>query len=66
MTVEQVRERVAEIEASVGDDETAHGMEDRLYLDLLRAIAEGRCADPAACAAEAIKADELDFARWCA
>lgn len=64
MTPGQVAERVAAIR--VGDSEAAHGMEDRLHQDVLRAIAAGECADPAACATEALQTLNIKFERWCA
>ncbi len=69
MDVEQVKKRVESIryEGMVKrDHEAAHCEEDHLRADLLRAIAAGECADPAACAAEALKTEDMDFQRWCA
>ncbi len=66
MTVDEVKKRVAYIEACKRDNEAAHSAEDEIHQDVLRAIAEGRCADPAACAAEALKSLDISFARWCA
>lgn len=65
MTPEEVKARVSEIRKMADDDEVAHGREDRLYLDVLTAIANG---DPngKALAEEAIKAAEIEFSRWCA
>lgn len=40
-TVEQVRERVAKIESWAEDDERAHNQQDKLYVDVLEAIAAG-------------------------
>ena len=57
---------MATIEASKGDDEGAHGMEDDLYIDLLSSIAAKTCSDPVGCAVEALKARQIHFARWCA
>lgn len=48
------------------DDEVAHAAEDALHRATLRAIAEGRCEEPKACAAEALRSLALDFERWCA
>jgi hypothetical protein len=61
-----VRERVEAIREAAEDDEFAHGLEDSLYEDILRAIADGRCLDPVACATEALKTRDINFARWCA
>lgn len=66
MTVDDVRGRLGEIRELAGDDEAAHGREDRLYIDVLTAIAAGECDDPKALAAEALQALEIDFSRWCA
>lgn len=69
MNVHDVRARIsgiAGIAESPGDDQVAHGMEDRLWSDVLEAIANGTCDDPKACAAEALKTIDIHFARWCA
>lgn len=66
MTPEDVARRVKAIAECRGDDEAAHGMEDRLHWDVLQAIAAGHATDPAGCAAEALKSSQIDFARWCA
>ena len=66
MTPDDVRDAVALIKKCTHDNEAAHAQEDDLYLRLLRAIADGSCSDPAACAREAIKTQEADFQRWCA
>ncbi len=66
LTKEHVIQRVADIAASAGDDEGAHGMEDKLHQDVLQAIAMGTCDDPVGCATEALKTLSIDFARWCA
>lgn len=62
MKVEDVRARVAKIVASKGDYDIAHGMEDDLFLDVLKAIAAG-AKEPKALAAEAIKSADIDFPR---
>lgn len=61
-----VRERVDAIEAVRGDDEAAHSMQDRLFADLIRSMAEGRCVDVAGCAREALRVLDMQFDRWCA
>jgi hypothetical protein len=45
------------------DAESAHLAEDGLYVWVLRAIADGECADPAACATAALMANAVRFAR---
>ena len=64
LTVKDVIERVQKIFDIRDDDEMAHIYEDNLYLDVLKAIAEEKCDNPAACAREAVKADEIKFSRW--
>lgn len=65
MKVSDVLEKVQEI-AECGKNESspdAHIMEDKLFLDVLNAIANG-AKNPRALAAEAIKSAELTFSRW--
>lgn len=65
MTPEDVRRRTAEIRAIAarGDEEAAHGEEDRLHEDVLRAVAGG--AEKAAeLAAEALRTRKIAFARY--
>ena len=42
----------------------AHLAEDQLYIALLKAIAEGRCDDPATCARIVLQTQDLNFPRW--
>lgn len=68
LTLAEVREAVKSIEALIWDYESAHSLEDELYVKVLRAIAAGGLSEGhgAALAEEALKVRELDFARWCA
>lgn len=66
MTVEEIERRVEAIRDSAGDDEVAHGMEDRLRHDVLEAIANRKCDDPAECAGAVLRTTDIDFQRWCA
>jgi hypothetical protein len=66
MTVDEVKARVEEIRNMAGDDEAAHGMEDKLHQDVLRAIANRECPNPARLAYRALETKEIDFSRWCA
>lgn len=63
--LEEIRTRVARIEANRDDDETAHSQEDDLYTDVLRAIADG-APNASELAREALRTVDIDFARWCA
>lgn len=66
MTVNEIKSRIAAIEADKHLPDAAHCAEDGLHQDVLRAIADGECADPAACAAAALATLKISFARWCA
>lgn len=66
MTPAEVKARVDAIDAllaSTHDNEVAHGMEDALFVDVLKAISRG-AADPAGLARAALVANRLDYERW--
>lgn len=63
MTVEEVRQRVVEIDEISDDGELAHRREDGLFCDVLKAIAEG-APDAAALARAALESRELVFDRY--
>lgn len=56
---------VESIVISQGDYEQAHGLEDTLHLEALKAIAAGH-PNPIALAKVAISTEGMDFARCCA
>jgi hypothetical protein len=67
MTHAEVLERLADIRrvaVEEEDPEAAHGMEDRLMKDVLRAIASGEGDRPEVLATAALSVDTLDFPRW--
>lgn len=68
MDIKHVQAEIADIKASVSmrDYESAHALEDSLYVHVLLSIANGKCKDPAKLASAALKSSELDFPRWCA
>jgi hypothetical protein len=67
MTFQFIRDRVARIRvhADTGDYEAAHGEEDDLWRDVLRAIADG-ADNPRAMAREALETTHIDFERYTA
>jgi hypothetical protein len=65
VTPRDVAVRVLEIDRFAGDDERQHARADKLWRDVLHAIATGACDDPRALAAAALTVDEIGFARWC-
>jgi hypothetical protein len=66
MTIDEIKRRVEEIKTIAGDEERAHSLEDGLRNDVLLAISQDKCIDPAECAFEVLKSNEIDFQRWCA
>lgn len=64
MTKQDVIDALTDIRATARDDEHAHLKEDALYRNLLKAIADGTCNDPAGCAKLALTSAEIDFSRW--
>ena len=66
--LEYIQVRVDAIRDLTGDYEAAHSAEDRLYLELLTAIADARIPlrDVRAAAAIALKTQRFDFERYCA
>lgn len=61
-----VSDRVNEVSrlASEGDDEAAHVREDRLWKDVLEAIANDTADYPSMCAAIAVGTLDISFSRW--
>ncbi len=66
LSLKDVLDRVKKVADLRGDSEAAHGAEDDLHQEVLRAIADGICDDPAACARGALATLEIKFSRWCA
>lgn len=73
LTLKEVRKRVAEIRAAADDEETAHGLEDKLYEAVLREVAREivdidspTLKDRARMARAALRTKRLNFQRHCA
>lgn len=67
-TLQDVKDDVEAIKHYAGknrDPEAAHSMEDDMFVDVLRAIADG-APNAQEMAREALKSVALDFPRWCA
>ena len=70
MTVSEIQQRVEKIRDAAGDSEVAHGLEDDLHVDVLKAIADQDPHQPwvmndiRQLATEALKTREIDFSRW--
>jgi len=65
MDIDEARNRVEQIRSEKCDDELAHGHEDALWHDVLKAIAAGN-EDARELAKAALCTQEIVFARWCA
>lgn len=63
MRIEEARLRIEEIRREAGDDERAHALEDALYKDVLKAIAQG-ARNGRQLAAEVLTTDQIKFGRW--
>lgn len=60
MKKEELKDKVDRIISMRGDDEMAHGEEDNLHLEVIKAF----CPDWVV--AEIQRLSDADFARWCA
>lgn len=65
MNVSDILARIEAIENAGGDFEAQHSLEDQLYEDVLRAIANG-AENAQALAETALLSLRLDFPRYCA
>ena len=63
LTIDEVRRRTAGIDDIADDPETAHRQEDRLYRDVLNAIAAG-APNPAELAKAALVTQEYNLDRY--
>lgn len=68
MKPEDVKLRLEDIRSASGDPECAHGLEDRLRADVLKAIMRGKVKrkDIEAVCRLALATDNIEFPRWCA
>lgn len=66
ITVEMVRDVVEMIDRIKEDGDIAHSMQDKMFAAVLHAVATDRADNPREVCAEALKALEIDFARYCA
>ena len=63
MNTKFIKAAVKEIRTCAEDNETAHALEDELYINVLQAISEG-AENAKELATEALKAIEVKFTRW--
>lgn len=63
MTPQEIQKRVDAIRSKSRDSGEAHWMEDKLHQDVLLAIAENRCEEPAVCSRLALTTLDIDFDR---
>jgi hypothetical protein len=65
ITLKEVRIRIRAIRSASGDAEVQHSIMGTLYVDTLKAIADGH-KNPKRLASEALEAQKIPFPRWCA
>jgi len=64
-----IEDAIDVIQASAGDDEAAHGLEDKLRRDFIKSLADGEYGasmDLQISARLVLSTEDLDFKRWCA
>lgn len=66
MTLEEITQKIQQIEDAKHDDETAHSLEDDLHQAVLKSIANKTCPTPRTAAWLALTTLKIDFERWCA
>lgn len=69
MTTEEIKQRIQHIRDSRWDDESAHSLEDALYGDFIKHIAESGCSNPELISEQAkliLTTSTIRFSRWCA
>lgn len=66
LTIEEVRQEVANIEESKGDSEIAHEFEDTLYRKFIEHVAENGNKKLSEMAKECLKTQKIEFARYTA
>ena len=67
MDIEEVKQRLAEIEHLKHDNESAHAMEDSLMFDFIEAIKNKKyknIKEVITIATEISKVEDIDFQRW--
>jgi hypothetical protein len=68
MTLQDVKNRLDYIESIKDDDESAHGAQDDLFEDFIKAIVNNEIIinDLVEIAKEVLQVKKIDFCRWCA
>jgi len=69
VTIAEIKERIRAIEGEAeapGDPEVAHGLEDGLWEDVLRYLAQVAPAELGEIARLAVSTRDIDFPRWTA
>lgn len=64
MLIHEIQKRVDEIKVSASDDESAHGLQDKLYLDFIEFVAQTADKDLAEKAQLVASVDQIHFSRW--
>lgn len=64
MTIQEIRQKVLDINNFADDSERAHGMEDDLLIEVFEFIASGNCSNPKRYAEEALEVQKLSHEKW--
>jgi len=64
MTFKDIKEAVQDIELMKGDPESAHVLEDKLYLEAIKFVCKGGNLTPQM-ALKILETQSIDFERWC-
>lgn len=64
MTKQDIEDSLANIRKSSYSDETAHIMEDELYMRFVKHVADTAGGELAECAKLVLTTENIDFARW--
>lgn len=69
MEIKEIQDAIQEILANRDDPERAHSLEDKLYFNFIKSLADNPALDCdyiSRCAEEVLQTKTIKFARWCA
>lgn len=66
MEIEYIKEVILDIQYNAYDDERAHGMEDDLYFEFIKHVADLELGELSEKAKLVLSSKQIEFKRWCA
>lgn len=66
MEFKDISQKINKIKETSDDDEMAHGLEDELYKEFIKSIAEGKVEYIQEKAKMILIVQHINFSRWCA